>query len=198
MIILGVDPGPKTCGVVLWNVATSRAARGDQAYPTADLIRDIRIGGGIAEGASRLVIERPVGRNNGPVPKSVIDMSIAVGRMLEAWRRGFAANPPGSMLFFSSIAWLIVGTRANWERLTGEKKKGGTPTEAVVWAALLEKFGGHAVAVGDSKRPGALAVSGHARSAVAAVVAYLIRLELSSDGEENEGEEIGEDTVAGN
>ena len=166
-LILGIDPGPTTSGVVLYDPVQRVALWSEAKIPTADLLATIRLGWVETERnvwslrpmIVTLAVERVVsyGKRIGAETIQTIEV---IGRLLEMWegRTAYAISRP-------DVLDAITGNRSC--------------KEGPAWDRLCEMHGGDkAQAVGTKKAPGPLyGVGSHARSALAVAVVAAQRIE---------------------
>ena len=156
MIVLAIDPGPTTCGVVLYDSEAKRVLYSESAATVAEVIARIDSRAPIGEPQWPLIaIERV--QAQGQSGASLLRTSEVVGRCWEAaLGRGYRVR--------------LVYRR---EVLKALDVTGRGSRDAMVRARLIEIHGGHKVAaVGTKKAPGpCYGVSSHAWAALGVAVA---------------------------
>ncbi len=168
-LILGIDPGPVTSGVILYDPVRSRVLEAWAKMPTADALEAVRKRAlSDKEGAYwclrrvHLAMEHIVSYG-APIGKSTIDTIEPIGRIKEAWSREDA-----NATYLSRPEIL--------KHLTGAANSKASDCNY----CIRKRFGGDDLAVGTKKQPGPLyGVTSHAWSAlaVAVVASDLLRKE---------------------
>lgn len=165
-LILGIDPGPTTSGVVLYDPIQPKVLRAEAKMPTPLMLDMLRKQWLYDDPVSwhlshvTLAVERVVsyGKRIGAETIQTIEV---VGRLLEMWegRTAYAISRPDVL-----------------DALTGNR----SCKEGPAWDRLCELHGGDkASAVGTKKSPGPLyGVGSHARSALAVAVVAAMRAKL--------------------
>lgn len=144
---LALDPGPVVTGWCL--LGPDGVPVQADVSPNERVIEMLRAGG---LGARLLVIERIESRGMS-VAQVVFDTCVWIGRFQQAWH-----DPEAARLIFRRVVKL---------HLCGSVKA----SDANVWQALLDRFGGKDVAVGKKAAPGRLyGVKSHARQALAVAI----------------------------
>lgn len=166
-LILGIDPGPITSGVVLYDPVRGISLVAVAKMPTDEMLTMLRsewitvdpLNGWRLNNVT-LAVERVVsyGKRIGAETIQTIEV---VGRLLEMWegRTAYAISRPDVL-----------------DALTGNR----SCKEGPAWDRLCELHGGDkASAVGTKKNPGPLyGVGSHARSALAVAVVAAMRAKL--------------------
>lgn len=154
-VVLAIDPGPVQSGWVIYD-----AARDSRTALAAGVDLNEQVLGTLHEPAttelvSHMVIER-VQSYGRIVGASVYDTVFWSGRFYEAAEtRGLVVL----RMYFREVRQHLCGKHPAKER--------------DVWAKVLDRFGGKAVALGTKAHPGPLyAVRSHARSALAIAVTW--------------------------
>lgn len=160
--VIGIDPGPRTSGFVLFN--GTEVVEAVEDYENEALVRRLRFYAPPPQCAAlpAVVIERVqfYGKIMGP---DVFDTIWYGGRFYQAAEgRGLVPH----RVFWNEVRRQFV--EAPRRDAEGKAKK---VTEADVWLGLVKRFGGKEIAVGTRKSPGTLAhVKTHARSALALAI----------------------------
>ena len=160
MIIIGIDPGPKTCGVVVYDTEARHVIEAHKAMPVADAIESIC--GVHSWAVDHVAIERvKAGRFAGD---DYLLTAEVVGRCQQA---AIVARLPYTLHYRSEVLRYLdlLGSRGN--------------RDALVRAELIAMHGGtKQIACGTKKAPGPLfGVSSHAWQALGLAYACWLILE---------------------
>ena len=154
-VLIGIDPGPTTSGLVVYQLEADGSGRVIRSQKDATL-GDLRGVLDLVQGAE-VVFERT---QAGPPSTSVVKTTEVVGRLMEACEaRG--------------LPWTAYYRRQVLQAL-GCARQGNK--DALVRAACIELHGGHKqAAIGKKASPGPLyGVSSHAWQALGVVCAHLL------------------------
>ena len=155
MVILAVDPGPETCGLVLYDVTNRRVLHSTNGMPVDNVI------GLVAKWSDTLdldvvAIERV--QSYGIAGASLLRTSEVVGRI---WQAAVAEGVPVELYYRREVLRALD--------VTGKGNR-----DALVRQRIIETFGGdRGVAVGLKASPGpCYGVSGHAWQALGVALAH--------------------------
>lgn len=147
MIILGIDPGPETSGICLYNSNTGRVEEAWSAMANDDVIEVIAV-----TRADAVAIEHIHNQGRAVVGQSTFSTCVWAGQFC---RQAIVCLLPAKLILRSAVKMHICGTmRAK---------------DANIAQALRDKLGGK----GTRAQPGpTYGVSGHAWQALAVAVVY--------------------------
>lgn len=150
MNVLGIDPGPSACGVVVYDTTRQRVLESSKDETVEDVVERIR-----ASSAGLVGIERV--QSYGIAGASLLRTSEVVGRLHQA---ALGAGLPVVLVYRREVLRALD--------VTGKGNR-----DSLVRQRLLEIHGGdRASAVGTKKAPGPLyGVAGHAWAALAVAIA---------------------------
>lgn len=154
--VIAVDPGPNISGWCCYSANDIIAGVDENAVVLA-LIQ--------STGSSALVLERV--QNYGRIlGKSTFDTIYWTGRFAQA---GYDRGHTVQRMYFADVREHFCGRRSKVK-------------ERDVWLTIVERYGGHATAVGTRKAPGSIGhVKGHARSAFALALTWWDRKHMLSE-----------------
>lgn len=159
MRVLGIDPGPTTSGLVVYDTEARRVLVAASAATLDEVHHRLQVLEGEAPyGEGVVVIERV--QSYGIPGNDLLRTSEVVGRL---WQMAAALPREVTLLYRREVCAALD--------VTGGSK------DALVRARMLEMHGGtRAAAVGTKAKPGPLyGVSGHAWQALGLVVAWTLR-----------------------
>jgi Holliday junction resolvasome RuvABC endonuclease subunit len=153
VIVLGIDPGPETCGIALYDTEARAVASSHKALSVKQVIEAIRRHGAARE-VELVALERV--QSYGIAGSSLLRTSEVVGRL---WQAAERESLPVRLLYRREILRALD--------VTGRGSR-----DALVRQRLLEIHGGtKQAAVGNKKAPGPLyGVASHAWAALAVAV----------------------------
>lgn len=174
VIVLGIDPGEKNSGVVLYDTDTRRVVYSQSAFDNQGLA--VWLGGnngrwhvdrGICHLVSRVVCERPMPMGQ-PLSSNLVNTILWCGAFWWAWPM--------------QNSWMWV-TRNQVKVSICGKCQG--VKDAHVAAGVQERFGGREAARGTKSEPGPChGVSSHCWQALAAVIAAMDEQEAAEKSRE--------------
>lgn len=175
MRVLGVDPGTRMSGMLLYDTDTEEVLHSEEVdnKDLLDALRSAKLCGVFDTGDIELAIEDIEGMGL-MVGKDVFETCIWIGRFIEAWEYNHGGSE-AHRISRGDEKIVICGCKTVINPQTGKRK---AVSDSMIRKAVIEKFpasgGGKTPQVGTKKLPGPLyGVKGHCWSALAIVITYL-------------------------